>query len=202
MLRADGRNVLVVGGGTVALRRAGTFAEAGAEVTVVAPETNRAGEIPGCEVMQRKYRTEDAAGRWLVVAATDDPAVNAQVVKDAQAAGALVNRADDPQDGDVIVPAHGRAGPITLAVGTDGISAAAGAAIRDQLLATLDGDWARLLNIAVDYRRRIQQKITDPAQRRDLLRRLVDTEALALLKNEGEPALRQRCESLIGKAQP
>lgn len=201
MLRLDGRAVLVVGGGPVAVRRAGAMRQAGAEVTVVAPRIDPAIQSLNCRILQREYQREDAADKWLVVAATDDPAVNARIARDAREAGALVNRTDDPQAGDVIVPAHGRVGPITLAVGTDGISAAAGAAIRDQLLEALDEDWAQLLQTVGEYRPRIQQAIADVKQRQILLRRLADEQAMTLFKRAGEPAVRQRCEQLIKENQ-
>jgi siroheme synthase-like protein len=81
LLTLAGRRVVVVGGGRVGARRARGLAESGAEVLVIAPVTELDSE--GFAVRRRRYRTGDLAGAWFAVAATDDPAVNAQVAADA-----------------------------------------------------------------------------------------------------------------------
>ena len=75
--------------GAVATRRAAALVEAGARVTVVAPEVNDA--LSGVEVRQRReYRDGDLDGAWLVLACTSDPAVNAAVAAAAHAASDLL----------------------------------------------------------------------------------------------------------------
>jgi siroheme synthase (precorrin-2 oxidase/ferrochelatase) len=67
------RLVVLVGGGTVALRRARALVGAGARVTVVAPElADGFGELP-VTVRRRRYRDGDLAGAWLAHAATTRP---------------------------------------------------------------------------------------------------------------------------------
>jgi siroheme synthase-like protein len=197
MLKVRGRRCLIVGGGGVARRRAGALLEAGAFVTVVAPQIDpELAQLP-IHVEVRTYRGDDLDEVMLVIVATDNETVNQQVSADARARGVLVNRADDPDEGDITIPAHTRHGPITLAVHTGGISASASAEIRRRLTEALDPDWATLLQLVAPYRARIQQSTPDRERRRTLLASLTNDTAMALLKQTGPQAVVNYCERLL-----
>ncbi|MGB8859720.1 MAG: bifunctional precorrin-2 dehydrogenase/sirohydrochlorin ferrochelatase [Ilumatobacteraceae bacterium] len=116
--------VLLVGGGTVAVRKATALVEAGARVTVVAPVVQPELVAMVAEVQVRPYERGEVAAYQLVITATDDPAVNAAVSRDAVLAKVWVNSADDPEHCSFILPAIARQGPITVAVSTGGASPA------------------------------------------------------------------------------
>ncbi len=195
MLNVRDRRCVVIGGGPVARRRAAALLAAGATVTVIAPQLDLS-DLP-VTTIERAWQPGDLAGAFLVVIATDDPAVNAAAANEARQAGALVNRADDPAAGDLLIPAHRHEGPITLAVHTGGISPAAAAAIRDELAAALDRDWITLLETIAPYRARIQETIADPAERRRRLTQLASPDALAALRTGGANALQKFCEQVL-----
>jgi siroheme synthase-like protein len=132
-LRLTGRPVLVVGGGDVASRKVSDLLAVGADVTVVAPEFVPELESAGCVLERRAYRRGEVAGYGLVVAATDDEAVNQAVHDDAEAAGAWVNVADQPERCSVLLPAVARAGRVVVAVSTGGASPALAGWLRDRL---------------------------------------------------------------------
>lgn len=70
----QGKEVLVIGGGNIAKRRINTLRQFGCHITVVAP---KAEILPdGVEWKQRTWKPEDCRGKALVVAATNDRAVN------------------------------------------------------------------------------------------------------------------------------
>ena len=98
-----GRRAVVLGGGTVGLRRAEVLRRFGAKVTVISPHL--AGPLAGAVHVPRAYRAGDLAGAFLVVAATDDGAVNAAAGQEARREGALFNRSDCPEDCDFFFPA-------------------------------------------------------------------------------------------------
>lgn len=200
VLRVRDRRCLVVGGGAVALRRARALIDAQAAVTVVAPQVHDALAALNVTVHRRPFEPADLDGTFLVVAATDDPAVNAHVADQAASRRVLVNRTDDPEAGDLAVPAHARRGPITLAVDTGGISAAAAAAIRDELLAQLDPHWPAMLEHAAPYRRRITAAFTDPAQRRTRLAALTAPAAMRAWRSGGIAAFEAHCARLLDPA--
>jgi len=167
-------------------------------VTVVSPSVDpRFAALRNVTIVERAYEPGDVAGAWLVVVATDDEAVNGEAAADAVAAGALVNRADLPDAGDVQFAATGDAGPVTLAVHTGGGSASAASAIRDELLASLDPLWPHLVRLAAEARSKVRAAIADPAARQAVLRRLVDGQARAVLKQGGPDAVRRHYDALI-----
>ena len=139
--------VLVVGGGAVAARKAAGLIAAGAAVTIVAPHVSPEAEGLNALIARRPYASGDAAAYRLVITATDDPAVNAEVAADAKAAGVFVNSADDPANCTFTLPAVARRGPVTVAVASDGTSPLLAQALRDRYAALLDDD---VLALAAD----------------------------------------------------
>ena len=130
--------VLLVGGGPVASRKGEGLAAAGACLVVVAPEITGALVALAAEIRQRSYESSDIAGHQLVITATSDPAVNAQVAADCRTAGIWVNSADDPSNCSFILPAITRAGEVTIAVSTNGSSPGFAGYLRNRCTALLD----------------------------------------------------------------
>jgi uroporphyrin-III C-methyltransferase/precorrin-2 dehydrogenase/sirohydrochlorin ferrochelatase len=115
-LDLSGKAVVVVGGGTVALRRARALAQAGAVVTVIAPRVRPEFDELAVHVVPRCYREGDLYGAWLVHAATDDPAVNSAVAAAAERDRIWCVRADDAGASAAWTPAVARHGDVTVAV--------------------------------------------------------------------------------------
>lgn len=152
-----GRPCLVVGGGLVAERKVSGLLEVGARLTVVSPAVTaqlddwaREGRI---RLVRRAYQVSDLAGQSLAFVATDDGVVNAEVARDARAAGVLINAADDPAHCDFILPAVLRRGELTVTVSTGGASPALSRMVRDELDAYLAReDYAALVSVTADAR--------------------------------------------------
>lgn len=105
-LRLAGRRVVVVGGGNVAQRRLGRLVTSGADVHVIARAATPAVEaMAGITLTLRDYRPGDLADAWYALAATDDPAVNAAVVAEADERRIFCVRADSAVDGSAVTPA-------------------------------------------------------------------------------------------------
>lgn len=197
MLKLDGRRCLIVGGGAVAIRRAKVLLAAGATIIIIAPQVD-----PQLEKMQvtmhiRPFEPSDLDGVFLVVTATNDTKLNAEVAALAAERGLLVNRPDDAPEGDFVIPAHRHTGPLTLAVHSGGVSASAAGQIRDQLLGSLDPDWIRLLETIAPYRRRLRELIEDSQERQVILRQLASSPMMDILKAGGERALLDACDDLL-----
>lgn len=98
-----GRKAVVIGGGTVGLRRARLLRRFGAAVVVISPAlADDAGEL---HWLQRAYRPGDLEGAYLAVAASDCPEVNAAAEREARTLGVLFNRSDCPSGCDFFFPA-------------------------------------------------------------------------------------------------
>jgi uroporphyrin-III C-methyltransferase/precorrin-2 dehydrogenase/sirohydrochlorin ferrochelatase len=137
LLDLTARLVVVVGGGAVAARRVIALAEAGARVVVVAPVVLDAVR-EHAEVREKPYAAGDLDGAWLVHAATDDPAVNAAVAADADAAGIWCVRADDHAATAARVPASTVSGDVVVSVGTEGADPRRAVLLRDAIRLLLD----------------------------------------------------------------
>lgn len=156
LVEASGLRVLLVGGGAIAARRLRTLMEAGACVRVVAPtvvaeirEHAAAGRV---ELADRPYVPDDIADAQLVIAATDDRAVNAGVGRDARAAHRLANVADAPTEGAVAMMAVHRSGALVVGVSAGGVPGAA-ARVRDTLAGRFDARYGRALGTLAALRR-------------------------------------------------
>ncbi len=165
--------VLLVGGGDIAARKFSLLAEAGAHVTVVAPalgEELAAALARRALVHQgREFRPGDVQGQWLVVAATDDRAVNAAV---AEAAGALripCNVVDDRELSSFIMPAIIDRSPVQIAVSTGGTSPVLARLIRERLETLLDGSLGTLAAFADRWREHVKARFADIGARRRFL---------------------------------
>ena len=144
-LRLAGRRVVVVGGGTVAQRRLPALLAAGAAIVLVSPEVTPAveGMVRTGELAweRRPYAAGDLAGAWYAMALTDDPAVNAAVLAEAEAARVFCVRADDAPHGTAVTPASGEQDGVRIGVLTWGASGERdprrAAAVRDGVLEAL-----------------------------------------------------------------
>jgi precorrin-2 dehydrogenase/sirohydrochlorin ferrochelatase len=117
-----GRQVLVAGAGTVALRKTLGLVEAGAEVTVVAPEIDPAFEKLPVTLVRRQFRPSDLHACMLVFAATDDRTVNRRIGVAARKLSILANIADRAEECDFMVPARVTSGTVQIAISTGGRS--------------------------------------------------------------------------------
>ena len=131
----SGKKAVVIGGGTVGLRRARVLRDFGAAVTVVAPSLGA--PLVGVAHIARRYQAGDLAGAFLAVAATNDRAVNRAVWEEAQDSGVLVNVCDCQSECGFFFPAICRTGNRVAGVAGDGTdhrrTAQAAAAIRKAL---------------------------------------------------------------------
>jgi siroheme synthase-like protein len=131
------RRVLVVGAGRVALRKTLGLLEAGARVTVVAPEHLPEFERLRVRLVERAFRESDLAGAALVFAATDDRRTNHRIAVAAKGRGLFANIADSAAECGFLVPARVARGRVQVAVSTGGTNPRLSAELRRKLEATL-----------------------------------------------------------------
>lgn len=202
-LDLKGKLALVVGGGPVGLRKAESLLACGARVRVVSPGVipSLSGGDAALELNVRPYRSADLDGVVLAFAATDDPAVNAQVARDARARGILVNVADAPALCDFIIPALVNRGGLQIAISTGGASPALARHLRRELEQVVAPEYAELVALLESLRERILVEITDPGRRRAVFAELVHSDLLALIQKGDRPAIQARVEAILGKWQ-
>ena len=155
-VRLDGLACLVVGGGPVAARKAAALLEAGALVTVVAPQTCPAMEELGVVVERRPYLDGEAASYRLVITATGVEAVDRSVFADGEAAGVFVNAADDVDGCRFYLPAVVRRGPVTVAVSTAGASPYLAGWLRDRVAEVVGPEFELVADLLAEARRSVR----------------------------------------------
>lgn len=137
MLRVAGRLSVVVGGGAVGLRKVRSLLQVGAKVRLVEPDPPSDDSLSPVELVRAPYDASQLRGAALVFACTNDADINGRIALDARAAGALVNAVDQPEDCDFYSPAVVRDGPITIAIGTDGLAPAVAGQLKQTLAEAL-----------------------------------------------------------------
>lgn len=191
LINLKDRQVLIVGGGKVAARKARLLIDSGAD-QVVCVAYSFCQEMPaGVQKIAGSYDSQLLERAELVFAATDDPAVNDAIVRDAHARNIWVNRADadDDHPGDFTVPAILRRGEVLLAVSAG--SPALAAMIRNRLADLFDPRWEAMAEAMRELRPWIRSSAIDISRRRDIFRELASEEALNQLSGHGIVALRQ-----------
>jgi len=174
-LRLDGLPVVVVGGGPVAAGKLDGLLEAGARVTVIAPEICEpiracAARHPGLALVHRGFVAGDLDGaRWVVAAAT--PEVNRAVSAAATARGLFVNAVDDVASASAFLGGVVRRGSVTVAISTGGLAPALAGLLREALDAVLPHDLERWVDVARAARAGWKRAGTPIAERRPLLLR-------------------------------
>lgn len=136
-LRLERRPVLVVGAGTVAQSKLQSLRSTGAVITVVAPEA-----IPAILDLaaagaflwrQRTFRPSDLDGIFLVIAATNDSAVNHSIYEEALRRNVLCNAVDDPPNCDFYFGSVVARGDLQIAISTAGESPALAQRLRREI---------------------------------------------------------------------
>jgi uroporphyrin-III C-methyltransferase/precorrin-2 dehydrogenase/sirohydrochlorin ferrochelatase len=172
-LDIKGKPVLLVGGGDIAARKYSLLSEAGASVTVVAPvlgEEMAAALARGAiAYVARAFAESDVGGQWLVVAATDDRAVNSAVSAAATAARIPCNVVDDRELSSFIMPAIIDRSPVQIAVSTGGTSPVLARLIRERLETLLDSSLGTFAAFADRWRERVKARFADIGARRRFL---------------------------------
>jgi len=156
----NGRPCLVVGGGSVALRKVRGLLEQGAVVTVVAPQVSPAMEelaqSGAIDLQRRAYVAGEARRFSLVFAATDDRGVNREVSGDARQAQIWVNVADDPERCTFHLPARVQRGSLQIALFSDGRAPFATRRLKQCLERRFAQEWARWVQAAARFRKRVK----------------------------------------------
>ncbi|MBD0381666.1 precorrin-2 dehydrogenase/sirohydrochlorin ferrochelatase family protein [Paenibacillus sedimenti] len=194
MLDVNGACCLIVGGGSIAERKARSLVQAGAHVTVVSPDftaglidMERNGEV----VLYRQtfssltISTEVAEGTTpykLVIAATDAADVNKKIFEAAAQHSLLVNVVDQPELSTFIVPSVVRRGKLVIAVSTGGASPAAARKIARELEQTYGDEYELYLDFLSEVRLNVQAAVPDKEARQQLFKEMLEWDVLSRIR--------------------
>ena len=200
-LELSGRRVVVIGGGTVAVRKAQSLLAAKARLVVVAERIDKMMtalcRTKNAELIKSKYSKEYLAEAVLAIAATNNHKLNQQIYKDCQELEVLCNIVDEPEFCDFYVPAVVRRGDLQIAVGTEGHCPAYAGHIRKKLEKIFVEEHGQFLAELQMIRKKIIEEVLEPAERKTVLGLLVDDESFEYFVQNGPEQWRNRTEEII-----
>ncbi len=186
----------VIGGGLVAERKVELLLECGAKIMVISPElTDKLEKLRNLgKVFQvkRKYRFGDLEGVFLAVCATNDPDVNLRVYEEAIERNILVNVVDEPTLCNFIVPSTVRRGDLVIAISTSGSCPALAKKLRKELEKVFGPEYKEYVNLLRKLREKLMEEEPDTEKRNLILKKLVDSDLLELIKNERRDLIEER----------
>ena len=203
-LKVRGRRCLVAGGGEVACRKARLLARAGAELHVVAPQISEemhtllAGHGGSCE--QREVGEADVAAAALVIAATDDAAVNEAVSDWARSREIPVNVVDQPALCSFLMPAIVDRSPVVVAISSSGASPVLTRSIKELNEVLLPARIDRLAGLLGAMRETVKERIAGFAGRAAFWENVLESEVPELVYAGREAEARERIEVMLADA--
>lgn len=201
MLNLEGKNCLVIGGGTVASRKVEELLDYGAVVTVISKVINE--KIKDFKEKGRIHHIEDyylecyLAEAYLVIASTNDREVNEGIFKDCNTKGIPVNIVDDPQNCSFIVPSRIKRGDLTIAVSTNGKSPLLSRIIRQELEMVYDENFSTFVDILTKVRLQVRENVKILEKRMEIYEAIAAGNYLHKFRTEGEKAVREELGNLL-----
>ncbi|AIE84373.1 precorrin-2 dehydrogenase/sirohydrochlorin ferrochelatase family protein [Fimbriimonas ginsengisoli] len=191
-LELSGRAVLIVGGGPVAWEKVESLKSTGAEITILSPTISLQiqGEVDAGRLVwiEKAFEPADVIPYFMIVAATDDPATNAEVFQTGNALNRLTNSVDDPENCNFIMSAIVRQGPMQVAVSSSGCSPALAQQIRNRISDDLlTPEVGRLGEFLGQWRPAVKSSLGSYKHRQGFWARVLASDVPALLNiNETE----------------
>ena len=170
----------------MALRKTKSLLEAGAEVTVIAPEIlpeiiALQRTFPALTLCHRNYETGDLRDTFLVIAATDNRNVNAAVVREARERQCLLNVADEPDVGNFTVAGTYDNGSLHFSAATGGNPRLTHLLLED-LQQQYGDDMAAFAAFLDEQRETVKQRLPNPQARQEFWRNTLTNQLLQLVK--------------------
>ncbi|VEI61764.1 siroheme synthase CysG [Serratia rubidaea] len=192
------RPVLVVGGGEVAARKVELLARAGAEIRIVAqslsPELEQRRQSGGINWLGQAFAPHQLDEVFLVIAATDDAALNAQVYAEADKRRVLANVVDDQPRCSFIFPSIVDRSPLVVAVSSGGKAPVLARMLREKLEALLPASLGTMAQLAGGFRSRVKQQLSSIGARRRFWEKSLNGRFATLAANEQPQQAQQQLE--------
>ncbi len=198
LLHLQDKQVAVIGGGRVATRKVKHLLHSGARVLLISPVVStellalaNEGQI---ELIHSEYQRDmlNEHMPFLVIATTDDDAVNQIVAQDAHRIRALTNVANgSSDDSDFSNMAVVDRSPLIVALSTNGASPAMLRELKKQLERAIGDEYAILGEWLGELREPLKSQLDSQMARETLYRRILDSDVLPLLR-DGQPEIARR----------
>ena len=197
------RPCLVVGGGSVGLRKVLTLLDCGAAITVVSPvvhaklqDLSSKGAIT---LLKRPFTSSDMSGMFLIIGATDNQELNQQIHTEAERLGMLCNIADRPKACNFILPSIVKRGDLVIAISTSGKSPAFAKRLRKDLEKQLGNEYAAFLDLMGAIRKKLLAQNHEPEAHKQLFEQLIDRGLIELIKDRRNSDINLLLHEILGE---
>ncbi|MBI3355086.1 MAG: bifunctional precorrin-2 dehydrogenase/sirohydrochlorin ferrochelatase [Nitrospirae bacterium] len=187
-LNLKNKKAVVIGGGSVAERKAQTLLSCNADVSIISPKITprlrRLAKEGKIEYIKKSYEDKDIKDAFIVVAATNDRGINEAIYKTAERYGCLLNIVDKPESSNFIVPSVISRGDLTIAISTGGRSPALSKQIRKELQQIYGREYEIFIKTMGKIRGMLLRSVSSEKARRRILTKLAKAQSgmIGLLK--------------------
>lgn len=171
-LEMQDKNILIVGSGEVGKRRALRFLKSGANVLITAGHPSDELEKLGASYEPQHNLPELVKWADIVVVASGDHQLNKEVSFLAE--DKLINRADYPEEGNLIVPSSFFIGDVQFSIFTQGKSPLMAKELRKRIQAVVQEKDILQLELQHFTRQLLKEKVGDQKKRRDYLYQILN----------------------------
>jgi len=201
VLKIAGRSVVIVGGGEVAEGKTQALLQSGASVTIVSPELTpqlRSLADSGAILWHRRpYESADVHDAFLVIAATDDEVVQAQVWQDARENKVLTNTVDRLDRCDFIMPSVIRRDDLIVSVSTSGKSPAFAAWLRRKIAGIVTSEFGRVVALLGFMRNEVHDRFNSVGERKRAYQRILDTGIVKWIRHCDDATAKRRIHDIL-----
>ena len=199
-INIENKKCVVIGGGKIAFDKVVGLLEAGANVEVIAPKicTELENLRDKIKIVRENYSAEKISEGVILIAATNNSELNAQIAKDARAKHFLVNIVDNISS-DFIVPSRIRRGDFLIAISTGGTSPAFSKFVRKMLEQELDENFGAAVEIISKYRQAVIKKIPTHELRIQFWQEILTAEIWENIKSGNLSTLENKLQEFFGR---
>ena len=202
-LNIQNRNCLVVGGGGVGTRKVTTLLECGGNVTVVSPVVSpQITDLVSSRLIKLRKRschTDDLAGMFLVIGATNDERLNRQISKDADRLNTLCNIADRPEVCNFILPSIVHRDDLVITISTSGQSPALAKKLRKTLEYQFGKEYGVFLKLMGAIRKKLLNQSHEPEAHKHLFEKLIAADLIAMIREKNTESINSQLFEILGQ---
>ena len=198
------RHCVVIGGGDVAMRKVSMLLKASAAITLYSPEIcHELQDLVSAEKIKyvpTHFAPNQLAGACMVIAATDDEAVNEAVSIAAKAQNIPVNVVDAPALCTFTMGSIIDRSPVVIAISSEGNAPVLARYIRAKIETMLPATYGRIADIAGEFREQVKAKFGTTQARRIFWEGVLQGSFVERVLSGQEQAAREQLADLINDA--
>ena len=145
---------------------------------------------------RRSYAPGDLRGAFLAIVSDTNPPATAPIYEEAQREKVLINAMDDVQHCTFVAGSVVRRGPLVISISTSGAAPALSVRLRERFEREIGPEYEEFLGLMAELREPMSSRYPSFAERREHWYRVVDSDVLDVLRDQGAEAAIERIAAL------